>query len=170
MFVKYVIYWMLIWTTNWMLSLQYARKYLMPLWCKRHRWRATVWRRKFGNRHCPFKIQAKNDSEGAPNMECIRQSKRLAGDIPSTSMFNHNRRCICKIKIREIVHRLWMMYNYNFLHPTGKQSRRLQTCHLQQTIIRSNLTSWWRILKEKWWTNRHWTYFYTFIMIKYLPL
>ena len=38
-----------------------------------------------------FEIQAKNDSEGAPNMQCIgniHQSKRLAGDTPSRSTIN----------------------------------------------------------------------------------
>ena len=48
-----------------------------------------------------FEIQAKNDSEGASNIECIgniRQSKRLAGDAPSTSTFNHKRRRILSLQ------------------------------------------------------------------------
>ena len=42
-----------------------------------------------------LEIQAKNDSESAPHMECIRnirQSKRLAGDTPSKSTFNQTYR------------------------------------------------------------------------------
>ena len=41
-----------------------------------------------------FEIEAKNDSEGAPNMECIGNillSKLLANDTPSTYTFNHKR-------------------------------------------------------------------------------
>ena len=48
-----------------------------------------------------FEIQAKNYYEGAPNMECIgniRQSKRLAGDTPSTYTFNHKRRRILSLQ------------------------------------------------------------------------
>ena len=41
-----------------------------------------------------LKIDMKNDSEGAPNMECIGNillSKLLANDTPSTSTLNHKR-------------------------------------------------------------------------------
>ena len=47
-----------------------------------------------------FEIQAENDFEGVPNIECngnIYQSKLLAGDTPSESTFNHKRRRILSL-------------------------------------------------------------------------
>ena len=113
-----------------------------PHWWRRHWWRATIWRRKLVNRHCWF---VRNSGEKW-FWKCAEYE------------------IYCNIKIRKIVHRLWRMYHYNSLHPAGRQSRRIQTCHMQQVTIRSNLTSWWKILKENRWTNRHWTYFYTLSM------
>ena len=46
-----------------------------------------------------FEIQAKNDSEGAPNMEC--QSKRLAGDTSSTFTFNPKRLRILSLQDKD---------------------------------------------------------------------
>ena len=51
-----------------------------------------------------FEIQAKNDYEGAPNMEYIgniRQSKRLAAATLSTSTFNHKRRRILSLQEKD---------------------------------------------------------------------
>ena len=120
-----------------------------------------------------FEIQAKNDSEGALNMECIgniRQSKGLAGDTPSKSTLTHKR-----IRILSLQHK-----------DTGDSSSSLKDVPQQfpspcwQTVKKDanlpfatsnnpeQLNQLVEDIEGKL-TNRHSTYFYT-LMMKALQL
>ena len=96
-----------------------------------------------------LEIDMKNDSEGAPNMECIGNillSKLLANDTPSTSTFNHKCRRILSLQNKYTENSLSSVKDVPLQFPSPRWKTVKKDANLP--FATSNLTNWWKILKK----------------------